>query len=63
MEKKKKSKFPHEVIEGSIQDKKDAPVFVRDSMVENLGVDEDDVLQISEEDLIYVRKANTTGDI
>ena len=52
MEKKNKiSKFPHEVIENSIQDQKDQPVFVRDSMVENLGLDEEDILEISEEDL------------
>ena len=51
MGKDTKSKFPHEVIEGSIQDKKDEPVFVRDSMVEGLGIDEEDILEISEKDL------------
>jgi hypothetical protein len=49
--KNKNSKFPHEVIETSIQDQKDLPVFVRDSMVENLGLDEEDILEITEEDL------------
>lgn len=51
MGKKNKTKFPHEVIENSIQDQKDQPVFVRDSMVENLGIDEEDILEISEKDL------------
>ena len=53
MERKKnpKTKFPHEVIETSIQDQKDLPVFVRDSMVESLGIEEEDILEISEEDL------------
>jgi len=53
MERKKnpKTKFPHEIIETSIQDQKDLPMFVRDSMVENLGLDEEDILEITEEDL------------
>ena len=53
MGKKPKSKFPHEVIESSIQDQKDLPVFVRDSMVEGLGIEEEDILEITEEDLNY----------
>lgn len=53
MGKKSKSKFPHEVIESSIQDQKDLPVFVRDSMVEGLGIEEEDILEITEEDLNY----------
>ena len=53
MEKKtpNKTKFPHEVIENSIQDQKDLPVFVRDSMIEGLGIGEEDILEITEEDL------------
>ena len=50
------SKFPHKVIEDSIQDKIDQPMFVRDSMVESLGVEENDILQITEEDLIMAKK-------
>ena len=57
MERKKiNTKFPHEVIEGSIQDKKDEPVFVRDSMVEGLGIDEEDILEISERELVTMSR-------
>jgi hypothetical protein len=46
------TKFPHEVIENSIKDQKNLPVFVRDSMVESLGIEEEDILEISEKDLV-----------
>ena len=44
MESKEKSKFPHEVIRDSIETKKDEPIFFRETVIKNLGIDEDDMV-------------------
>ncbi len=50
MDNKEKSKFPHEVIRDSIETKKDEPIFFRETVIKNLGIDEEDMILILEED-------------